>query len=416
MVKAKRTPSFSAKLRYFLRRRWLYILVIGVLLTLLPFVLHHNDRTTPKPIPTVENDVLVYRVDRGELGTAPLQLYDPRTHTSTPILPESASRHVSVSINGHLAFSYEGEVFVRETLLAESRSVQITNNHIGSTPRSWSPDGRYLAYAGYGLYVWDSETQTTIDISPSSYDVHNEEAGYGIEDVAWSLDGRIAFTVRYGYMGPTEIFVWDGQVIRKLYQRADSSTYQPLWSPDNQLAFYFYLRDDDRRGLAIWDGVSLHNGSPNAATFALLSHYQTGSFSWIPDGRLAFSAQMNEGDPRTIYIWDGETRTTLTHHQAVTMGNPAWSSNGLWAFTSINQREWLLYIQDTTNNTLFTSEGRYPPAWSSNNTLAFCQVNSLALWDGNEAVPIAGAYKGGYIVGQWQSGAVIFCSRFADYW
>jgi TolB protein len=69
-------------------------------------------------------------------------------------------------------------VFIYNPLLKESQ--QLTSDEMNQGWHSWSPDNRYLIYNGfskekdaaYHIYVWDSETNSTVMITDSTYQLH----------------------------------------------------------------------------------------------------------------------------------------------------------------------------------------------------------------------------------------------------
>ncbi len=347
-------------------------------------------------------------------------LYNPQTGVHRSFFTDySQTAYFSVSVDGRLAFASERgnlpDIFVMDTVFGDSSA--ITNIMQSPTtieyPLGWSHDGHYLAYSSYEpgykrLYVWDGAT--AVDITP--------EGKNNIDEVTWSLDGRLAFEAWHdtrstgGEKTPTEIFLWDGQSITNLSQRPTAESGYPAWSNQGELAFY--SRQDGVYEISIWDGMSLRNGAPDRDTFTtiapdvvVINH----NLSWTNTGDLAFSGRQPQDETSHIYVWDGQTITNLSQLPASESYLPRWSASGLWNFVVLPEYE--VHVRDETNRAVFTDRVIFLAVWGPNDYLTFCrgesgsQLLDLRLWNGQDVIDVTRARA---IWAQWVGGARMNCS------
>jgi Tol biopolymer transport system component len=290
---------------------------------------------------------------------------------------------------------------------------------------TWSPDGSYLAYVstqanGATLFIWNGESNIPIH--------HSSES---ISDMAWSHDGRLAFTVFlkkevFPYEDDTaEIFIWDGKTTTSLSQNPTGDDRSPAWNKDGQLAF-LSERDGDY-DIFIWDGTSKVNDVADVNTFINVAPHLTSYFShpvWTNSGSLSFG-----GLDAQIYAWNEQNVTNVSLNPDFHNGGQSWRSDGYWAFITYFSSEQLVYIRDEKNKTILATEGQYAPAWSENGYLMFCNSASrrkwifsmshlprtytehsgwvLSMWTGRKIIDIA---QGSEIEAAWPNGENIFCS------
>ncbi|MEO8608271.1 MAG: hypothetical protein ABI690_10335 [Chloroflexota bacterium] len=365
-----------------------------------------------------DTDLLVYKLNNFD-GKPSLILYDPATGEKTSLLTDVDFGGFSLSTDGRLAYSLvendQRDLYIQDIYMLDQEPVNISNTQDANEDvLSWSPDGRYLAFVLTGkdnierLYVWDSTASTAfVDITPQ--DMTDVPEWY---DPAWSSDGRLAFTVWYGFTGKyeqSEIYLWDGQATTNLSQNPTDRDEQPAWSDDGRVAFLSaYTEGYD---IFVWDGVSFKDDVPNRDTYINIAPKLTAYYSfpaWSPQGQVAFNSQTAHDTHTQIYVWEGATATNISQNPNLHNGIPVWSHDGKMAFVTFFSQAQLLYVHDEHGRILLTTEGQYPPAWSSNGYLIFCRYGwKLMMWDGDEIREIA---QSGEISAKWQSGSSVFCS------
>jgi WD40 repeat protein len=224
---------------------------------------------------------------------------------------------------------------------------------------AWSPNGRYLASAGYDgtVQIWEATSGSTI----FTYHGHAAEVWM----VAWSPDSRYVAsggddqtvqvweaTTGYpiaSYEAIANISVYNGHrsVIRALdwspdgqyiASAGDDQTVQ-VWEATTGKCVYVYHRHTDAICTVAWAPNSIHIASADNDGVARiwgvkteLSRLYNGhsdrvtAVAWSPDSQYIASAS----DDQTIHIWkamDGQRITTYSRHKdAVTA--LAWSPDG----------------------------------------------------------------------------------------
>lgn len=366
-------------------------------------------------------DLLAY-IDNYHNGwqMASLVLYDS-VNKLTATVYYSADYGIEFSLNadGGLAYSSNqggmGEIYVLNTHSDAPEAINITQTPtVLESALNWSPDGRYLAFISYqgeqqSLYIWDGER--AINITP--VDMPRLAKAY---NVAWSHDGRLAFTVTFGYAPediPYEVYLWDGNTTTNLSQNPNGADNWPVWSLDGQLA---YLSEHDGEyDIYLWDGLSLKDGSPDFNTFTNVEPELTtfiSSPTWTNTGSISFLGQntLNENDQ--LYVWDGRTSTNLSEDLTRYNSTPRWNIDGRWAYLAIVSSQQLLFVRDTDNHPLLTIPVQYSFSWTPSGNLIFCVENGyeweLVLWNGNEIIPVT---RGNIIVAKSGTGASLFCAR-----
>jgi Tol biopolymer transport system component len=443
------------------RRYSISLLTLTILFMSLTIIGNHNNIAAQ----TEDGDLLAYTIYSYDEGTS-LMLYDPLIDESILLYEyEGDGRLFRFSF----IFSQDGRIALRllneyELLILNIRTPGQPPMNLSETlglsgyPLSWSPDGRYLAFASHDdnrlIYVWDGDT--AINIVPDSlYDAYllswspdgrylaftssddednqliyvwdgdtalnitPDDLDYPLRSyqAMWSYDGRLAFTVRYdGFPSPegnhSEIYVWDGNITTNLSQNSTVVDHSHSWNIDGELAF-FSARNGEI-GIFVWDGVSVNNGSPDVDTFIniapeLPSSILPSALYWANDGRLAFEATGPEDNRHSqVYVWNRKTVTNYSQNPTLHNGAPRWSADGYLAFVTYFSSEQLLYVHDVDNRIILTTEGQYTPAWSSDGNLMFCKQGwTLYMWDRQEIVEIA---HGDEIYAKWQSGRSVGCS------
>jgi hypothetical protein len=438
-------------------RKYIGIL-LGIVLLLLPLAqVSAGDK----------QDLLLISVFGNNGENMGLNLYDPATDVSTPLLTKNPTyRNPLLSADGRLAYSttIEGRLeldvldsqqpdqpFVAVKPVGEgdqyalawspdghklafqvlppdghalmyvwdgTTSVDITPQGVDDTIQqyfytTWSPDGRYLAFEAYlgaanyaEIYVWDG--QSVMDVTPPSAD----PSVIFYDTPAWSADDRLLFTSRDNMASISEIYVWAGHDVMNLSQNPTGTDEQPAWSADGRIAFL--SEHDGVYRVLVWDGVSMKDGLPDASTFTAIAPDITINLSyptWTSTGQLAFTAQSPEDANGQIYVWDGEKATNISQNPTVFNGNAVWSRGGSWAFTTYMSPTPFLYVRDADNQSVLMAHAMpLKPAWNSNGAMVFCQLDqtewTLMFWDGQETREIA---RGAHIRAGRQSGTGVDC-------
>jgi Tol biopolymer transport system component len=350
---------------------------------------------------------------RWNSGEITLALYDPRNGVNMPLL-NNIEKQFRFSADKRLAFSanYEGdvEVYVLDTSTPDSLPVNISQNpDTTELLLGWSHDGHYLAFESYEneqdklIYVWDGET--TINITPDTINYFADRY-----EVAWSFDNRLAFAFAGGDY--SEIYLWDEKTTVSLSQNPTGGDYAPVWNDDGQLVF-----QSSRAGEAdifVWDGVSLKNGLPDKSTFVNVAPELSGFLSyptWTSEGGVAFSSFTAQEQGAQVYVWNGQTAINISQNPFENNTTGTWSRDGRWAFPTY-YFESKLYVRDSENRPLLSTQGQYPPSWSVSGYLMFCNYERpewvLSIWDGETITEVTRANE---ILAQWQGGSnVVWCS------
>lgn len=361
-------------------------------------------------------DVLAYAITNYQGGST-ISVYDPYADEHTIIYESDDLLHrLRYSSVGRIAFSswHEDKATIY-VLDSQTTPISLTNLsqelNLSGYPLGWSPDGHYLAFVSFesddslSIRLWDGKIAT--NITPD--DMNDTPQSY---DVAWSPDGRLAFTVWFGFSNDStvpEIYLWDGNSTANLSQNSGGDDRSPIWSADSQIAFL--SAQNNTYDILVWDGVSINNGLPDRTTFTNIAPELTNYYShptWTNEGLLAFGAQGEQDDHIQVYVWDGQSASNLSQNPDSHNGRAAWSVDGKWAFVTYFSQEELLYIRDANNRNLFITEGQYGPVWNSSGFLAFCtRSKSLFVWDGHKIIPVT---EGSEVWAQWKSGSYVHCT------
>ncbi len=238
----------------------------------------------------------VYKASIDSPDSAPLQL---TSHTKNPV------RYLSVSDDGLLCYSYNGELYtLREgaapvklsiTILSDneqkaSSKISVTS---GATSMSPSKNGEEIAIVVRGdVFVTSEEFRTTRRIT----DTPEQERG-----VSFAPDGKSLYyaSERGGNWSiyrtvltdkKDKCFTYNTKMKEELFSPAGQTCQQPQVSPDGK--YVAYLRD--RTELVVQE---TKGGAPKSLLKGLTYSYSDGDleFSWSPDSRFLLSTYQGEG-------------------------------------------------------------------------------------------------------------------------
>jgi Tol biopolymer transport system component len=315
-----------------------------------------------------------------------------------------------------LAFSLSnnGRMYVLDFPFLEDDLIEVpAAESSSSVPLSWSPDGELLLFYSVQtenktLSLWDGKNIINI------LEYHGT-----IDEVAWSFDGRLAFTEFYGFdpgttdeWGSSEVFYWDGNAVVSLSQNPRGEDRFPAWNRDGEVAFLSARNGE--YDVLVWDGVSKDKGLPDSNTFVNVAPNLVQDFSsptWTSTNSLTFGAGSDTDSHVQIYEWNGSTAVNISRNPMSHNGGQTWRSDGYWSFITFLSGSQDLYIRDAANQTVLKTRGQYSPAWSPDGALIFCVPGddkwTLSMWRDENVIEVA---AGGFIIGMWKNGDAIFCS------
>jgi hypothetical protein len=340
-----------------------------------------------------------------------LWIYNPYQGLSMPVITNATDfPDYRLSVDGRLAYSKLSagvmKLYVWDTRMPKSAPINISQE--AGRALDWSPDGRYLAFEAYDdhqylrIYLWDGKTIT--DITPSGNHPANARSF-----PVWSKDNKLAFEQA------NQIFVWDGKSTF-LFQRSEPNTDDKettySWGTDGRLSLASVQHD--KLEMAVWDGVTFTDGTPDLVRYTLSDPGLYPSLYWTNTGLLAFTASFLGDSHLQIYVWDGRSITNISQNPKFHNIGAQWNPDGRWAFSTFDGGQYAVgttYVRDAENRTLLTSTLGVRPALASNGYAAFCNnypsLSKLFVWDGREVIKIAEDFE---VYGEWQNGNYTVCN------
>ena len=251
-------------------------------------------------------------------------------------------RYISVSQNGTLCFSYNGELYtMKEGAQPEKVAVKIVTDQIespvqdrtissGARSMAVSPDGKEVAVVLRGdVYVTTTDHSTTKRITNTPQQER---------DLSFSKDGKTLYysSERNGHWGiwatsladkDDKYFTYAVKMEEKLVTKPGETCFQPQVSPDGKSIAYL----KDRTAIAV---MNLKSGDEKIILDRSINYsYQDGdqSFAWSPDSRyILCNYQANGGwnneDVALIDVESGNI-TDLTE-SGYSDGNFKWALKG----------------------------------------------------------------------------------------
>jgi len=251
-------------------------------------------------------------------------------------------RYISVSQDGTLCFSYNGELYtMKEGAQPEKVAVKIVTDQIespvqdrtissGARSMAVSPDGKEVAVVLRGdVYVTTTDYSTTKRITNTPQQER---------DLSFSKDGKTLYysSERNGHWGiwatsladkDDKYFTYAVKMEEKLVTKPGETCFQPQVSPDGKSIAYL----KDRTAIAV---MNLKSGDEKIILDRSINYsYQDGdqSFAWSPDSRyILCNYQANGGwnneDVALIDVENGNI-TDLTE-SGYSDGNFKWALKG----------------------------------------------------------------------------------------
>lgn len=261
----------------------------------------------------------------GTLNVYKANASEPGKATQLTNFKENPVRHLSVSQDGTLCFSWNGDLYTMKegsepqllavTVAKDNTSREVEYMTLGSaSSMAVSPDGEEIALIIRGdVFVTSSEYRTTKRITNTPEQERN---------ISFSKDGRELYysSERNGNWGiyktsltenEDKHFTYATKFKEELFSKEGETCFQPEVSPDGK--WVAYLRD--RTEIVI---KSTKNGEEKSFLKGVNYSYQDGdlSFEWAPDSKHILSDYMinggwNNSDIALIDIETGEV-TNLT--------------------------------------------------------------------------------------------------------
>lgn len=215
-------------------------------------------------------------------------------------------RHLSVSRDQTLCFSYDGEIYtlipgatpqkVNISITRDRNDTDLIRQRLSSGAReiALSPSGKEIAFIVHGdLFVTSTEYRTTRQIT----DTPEQE-----RSISFSPDGRsIAYASERGghwqiyqstlKKSDEKLFTYATEIEEERLTQTDITSFQPQYSPDGKSIAYI----EDRGALRIIDlkTKAVHTAMDGRYNFS----YSDGDewFEWSPDSRWLLSSYIGEG-------------------------------------------------------------------------------------------------------------------------
>ncbi len=263
----------------------------------------------------------------GTLNVYKSNIKNPAQQEQLTFYKGNPVRYLSVSDNGTLAYSYDGELYtMKEGQQAKKIEIQIVTDQIeksvqeqrlssGATSLGISPNGKELAIILRGdVFITTTDHQTTKRITNTPQQER---------DLTFSKDGRTLYYAaeRNGHWGiwatsltekDDKYFTYAVKMEEKLITKPGETCFQPAVSPDGESIAYL----KDRTAIAVMD---LKNGKERIVLDKSINYsYSDGdqSFAWSPDSRYILCNYQKDGgwnneDVAVIDVKTGEI-TDLT--------------------------------------------------------------------------------------------------------
>ncbi len=295
------------------------------------------------PVFAADGDSFFFLSEKdGTINIYKSSLSNPKEQKQLTFYKGNPVRYLSVSDNGTLSYSYDGELYtMKEGMEPKKVSVRIVTDQIerpvqertmnsGATALALSPNGKELAIVLRGdVYITTIDHKTTKRITNTP----QQERG-----VTFSKDGRTIYYAaeRNGHWGIWETsltdkedkyFTYAVKMEEKLITKPGETCFQPQVSPDGESIAYL----KDRTAVAVMD---LKSGKERILLDKSINYsYSDGdqSYKWSPDSRyILCNYQANGGwnneDVAVIDVESGEI-TDLTE-SGYTDGGFRWALKG----------------------------------------------------------------------------------------
>ncbi len=269
-------------------------------------------------------------------------LQDPKKQEQLTFYKGNPVRYISISDNGILSYSYDGELYTLKTgsqpkkvditIITDQIESQVQERTMssGATDLAISPNGKEIAIIVRGdVYITTEDHSTTKRITNTPQQER---------DLTFSKDGKTIYysAERNGHWGiwgtsltekDDKYFTYAVKMEEKLITKAGETCFQPQVSPDGKSIAYL----KDRTAVAVMD---LKSGKERILLDKSINYsYQDGdqSYAWSPDSRyILCNYQANGGwNNENVALIDVESGaiTDLTE-SGYSDGGFRWSLNG----------------------------------------------------------------------------------------
>ena len=197
-----------------------------------------------------------------------------------------------------MATSLNGSVYGNVVVVWNVKTGQIVYTFHGQSGQSgpgagaWSPDGKYVASAGYDntVQVWNARTGQVI-FNHQGGAIFNQQAGGAY--IAWAPTGM---TLAFPGADKT-VQVWNVATNKLLTSRSDPAAGALAWSPDGK-----------EIANASYDTVVIWNATTDNVvyTFPEQGGIYVRALAWSPDGRYIVSGSSNEAGNNHAVVWIAE--------------------------------------------------------------------------------------------------------------
>lgn len=231
---------------------------------------------------------------------------------------------------------------------------------------SGSPEGRRIAFAGYGRGSAGTEIfKMRANGSRVRRLTNNDVDDF---DADWSPSGaRLVFSRGTG--GASELFLMrsDGSRQRQITEFGRYS-YGSSWSPDGKRITYHSASFERPRRLDIFT-VNIDGGAKRRLTRTAANGGSSSSPDWSPDGKRIVFASSKDGSPGEIFVMsrEGSSKRQLTDNGKLD-SLPSWSPDGRFiVFTrEIDGKDQIFKMTPRGDNVRRLSNGNrsdYCPEW-----------------------------------------------------
>jgi eukaryotic-like serine/threonine-protein kinase len=257
-----------------------------------PVPLTSGATKTEMPVPSRDGKKLfaVAGERRGELVA-----YDQKSGQWAPFLSGISAEGVSLSRDRqwvtYVSFP-DGNLW--RSRLDGSQRMQLTYPPLRAYQPWWSPDGKQIAFMGFGA---DRHWQIYVVAADGGSPEQLTAGAQGHQDPSWSSDGAsLAFTEN-AESGPSEIHVLNLKTRHAVAVSGSEKMCCPRWSPDGRYIAAIY----NNEGLALFDFTT--------EKWQLLNTEHINFMTWSRDGKTLYFDTFLQSDPAFYRVQMNDLKT-----------------------------------------------------------------------------------------------------------